>query len=61
MGSPCRIWVEATEDDGSQVRAVFTNITPTAFRWQSLISRTGDAAWRPEQEILATRKTTPPA
>jgi len=51
------IWIEATEDDGSTVRAVFSDITSAAFRWESLISPGGGTSWRREQEILASRRT----
>lgn len=47
---------EGTDDDGTQNRWVFSDITPLSFRWRGEVSTDGGTTWRRVADFLLTRR-----
>ena len=50
------ILLEGREDDGAQVRWMFTEITPDSFHWRGITSTDNGASWYLEQEMFAHKR-----
>lgn len=50
------IILEGPDVDGSPMHWIFSDITPTTFRWRGLISKDGGQSWYLEHEMFATRR-----
>jgi hypothetical protein len=49
------IFQEGSQEDGSLVRWVFSDMNPDSFRWTGLASTDGGATWRKQVEFFARR------
>ena len=49
------IFQEGSQEDGSLVRWVFSDMKPETFRWTGLSSTDGGATWRTQVEFFARR------
>lgn len=58
-GSPVgdEIWIEGVEDNGTLNRWMFTAITADSFHWKGMASTDKGITWKPEQEMLAHRRS----
>jgi hypothetical protein len=47
---------EGRQGDGTTVRWLFTDLTPTSFRWLGYVSTDDGESWELDQEMLARRR-----
>ena len=49
------IVLEGEDPDGSPMRWIFSEITPSSFRWRRVFSSDGGATWRLHKEMSVRR------